>query len=188
MRITGGEKRGRRLASFKGSRIRPTSDRVREAIFNLLGQQMRGYRVLDLFAGTGALGIEAISRGARDAVFVDHSPEALQLIRKNLSLCGYEGRARLLRRDLSKGLRGDLLGEGWVRAGLRRPPLRERVTPPLAAWDLRPGDPLPGGLICGRIPQGGVPPGKRGKALPGQGAGLRRQPECSSTPEAEVGA
>lgn len=131
MRITGGEKRGKRLASFKGSRIRPTSDRVRESIFNLLGQQMRGYRVLDLFAGTGALGIEAISRGARDAVFVDHSPEALQLIRKNLSLCGYEGRARLLRRDLSKGLGGDLLVKDGFELIFADPPYGKGLLLPL---------------------------------------------------------
>jgi 16S rRNA (guanine966-N2)-methyltransferase len=104
MRITGGERRGKRLASFRGSRIRPTSDKVREAIFNLLGQNMTGFRVLDLFAGTGALGIEALSRGAKEAVFVDHLPEALQLIRKNLALCGYEGRSTFLRKDLSRGL------------------------------------------------------------------------------------
>jgi 16S rRNA (guanine966-N2)-methyltransferase len=104
MRITGGERRGRRLASFRGSRIRPTSDKVREAIFNLLGQDMTGLRVLDLFAGTGALGIESLSRGAETAVFVDHSPEALQLIRRNLSLCSYEGRSTLLRKDLSRGV------------------------------------------------------------------------------------
>jgi 16S rRNA (guanine966-N2)-methyltransferase len=104
MRITGGERRGRRLASFQGSRIRPTSDKVRGAIFNLLGQDMTGFRVLDLFAGTGALGIESLSRGATEAFFVDCSPEALQLVRRNLSLCGYEGAGVLLRKDLSRGI------------------------------------------------------------------------------------
>ncbi len=107
MRITGGELRGKRLASFKGLRIRPTSDKVREAVFNLLGQDMEGLRVLDLFAGTGALGIDALSRGARTAVFVDNSNEALLLIRKNLSSCSYERRSRVLRRDLAKGLPGE---------------------------------------------------------------------------------
>ncbi|MDD5203808.1 MAG: 16S rRNA (guanine(966)-N(2))-methyltransferase RsmD [Desulfobacterales bacterium] len=104
MRITGGERRGIRLASFKGERIRPTSDRVREAIFNLIGQYTIGLRVVDLFAGTGALGIEALSRGARRVVFVDNSPESLKLIRRNLALCGYESASTLLKKDLTRGL------------------------------------------------------------------------------------
>ncbi len=82
--------RGRRLASFKGLEIRPTSDRVREAIFDLLGHDLRGEKVLDLFAGTGSLGIEALSRGAACALFIDHSPKAMELIGKNLKLCGLE--------------------------------------------------------------------------------------------------
>ena len=104
MRITGGERRGIRLASFKGERIRPTSDRVREAIFDLIGQYTIGLRVLDLFAGTGALGIETLSRGARRVVFVDNSPESLKLIRRNLALCGYESASTLLKKDLTRGL------------------------------------------------------------------------------------
>lgn len=100
--------RGRRLVPFRGSRIRPTSDKVREAIFSILGQDMTGVRVLDLFAGTGVQGIEALSRGAQTGIFVDHSPEALQLIRRNLVLCGYEQRSTLLRKDLGKGLPGRL--------------------------------------------------------------------------------
>lgn len=95
---------------------------VREAIFNLLGQRMGGYRVLDLFAGTGALGIEAISRGAREAVFVDRSPEALHVIRRNLSLCGYEGRALLLRRDLSRGLGREIPVQGGFDVVFADPP------------------------------------------------------------------
>jgi len=113
MRITGGERRGRRLASFKGGRIRPTSDKVREAIFDLVGQYTVGLSVLDLFAGTGALGIEALSRGARRAVFVDNSPESLRLIRRNLGLCGYESESMVLKKDLSRGLpQAGELGDG----------------------------------------------------------------------------
>jgi 16S rRNA (guanine966-N2)-methyltransferase len=108
MRITGGELRGRRLASFKGARIRPTSDKVREAIFSLIGQDTEGFLVLDLFAGTGALGIEALSRGAREAIFIDHSPEALKLIKRNLALCGYEGKSTVLKKDLTGGLPGSV--------------------------------------------------------------------------------
>lgn len=104
MRITGGDAKGRTLAPVKGFRVRPTSDMVREAIFNLIGQEVRG-RVLDLFAGTGVLGIEALSRGAEEAVFVDLSNQAMRLIKRNLQLCGYEARGLAYRGDLSKGFR-----------------------------------------------------------------------------------
>ena len=103
MRITGGRLRGRRLASFKGMEIRPTSDRVREAIFDLLGHHLPGEKVLDLFAGTGSLGIEALSRGAAWALFIDHSPKAIDLIVRNLKLCGLEAQGFALRKDLLKG-------------------------------------------------------------------------------------
>jgi 16S rRNA (guanine966-N2)-methyltransferase len=103
MRITGGRLRGRRLASFKGLEIRPTSDRVREAIFDLLGHHLSGEKVLDLFAGTGSLGIEALSREAAWALFVDRSPKALGLIAKNLKLCGLESQGTVLRKNLLKG-------------------------------------------------------------------------------------
>jgi 16S rRNA (guanine966-N2)-methyltransferase len=106
MRITGGKARGRILASLKGSKIRPTSDRVREAIFSLIGQDATGLRVLDLFAGTGCLGIETISRGAAEALFVDNSFQSIKLIEKNLSLCGFESVGSVLKKDLSKGFPG----------------------------------------------------------------------------------
>jgi 16S rRNA (guanine966-N2)-methyltransferase len=106
MRITGGKARGRYLASLKGKKIRPTSDRVREAIFSLIGQDATGFNVLDLCAGTGCLGIEALSRGATGALFIDNALQSLRLIKKNLALCGFESRGSLLKRDLSKGLPG----------------------------------------------------------------------------------
>jgi len=83
MRIVGGKYRGRRLASPRGLAIRPTSDRVREAVFDVLGK-VEGASVLDLFAGTGALGLEALSRGAVRAVFVDGGPPSLAVIRRNI--------------------------------------------------------------------------------------------------------
>jgi len=104
MRITGGRAKGRLLASLKGWNIRPTSDRVREAIFNLIGQDMAGFHVLDLFAGTGCLGIEALSRGALQALFIDNSVQSIKLIKKNLERCGYEPLGFILKRDLTKGL------------------------------------------------------------------------------------
>ena len=84
--------------------VRPTSDRAREALFNILGQdKVRGALVLDLFAGTGALGLEALSRGAEKVVFVENSSFAIGLIKKNIALCGFSERTHVLKRDLLKG-------------------------------------------------------------------------------------
>lgn len=84
MRITGGSARGRKLLPPKSDQIRPTCDRVREALFNILGERLPGALVLDCFAGTGAIGIEALSRGAAFALFVDQSLEAGRLVEANL--------------------------------------------------------------------------------------------------------
>jgi len=92
MRIIAGALKGRRLAPVKG-RIRPTSAKVREALFSILGPAVAGLRVLDLFAGTGALGIEALSRGAAAAVFVEDHPESLKVLRRNLADLGLADRA-----------------------------------------------------------------------------------------------
>jgi len=104
MRITGGMIRGRRLAKIKEPDIRPTSDMVRGSIFNILGQRLTGLKILDLFAGTGSLGIESLSRGAKKAVFIDKSSRALTMIKKNLSLCGYESLSRPIRGKLPNAL------------------------------------------------------------------------------------
>jgi len=104
MRITGGVVKGRRLANIKGAHIRPTSDRVRASIFNILGQRLTGLTALDLFAGTGSLGIESLSRGARKAVFIDKSTKAVTIIKKNLSICGYEALSVIKREELPNGL------------------------------------------------------------------------------------
>lgn len=103
MKITGGKSRGRLLASMKGMDIRPTASKIREAIFNILGQDISGNKVLDLFAGTGILGIEALSRGAESAVFVDKSDQSVRIINKNLTICGYQDRCRVLKREIMKG-------------------------------------------------------------------------------------
>lgn len=104
MRVIGGRFKGRRLSSFKGLRIRPTSDKVREAVFNILPRDFPFRTVLDLFAGTGAMGIEALSRGAVEATFVESDPAAAAVIKKNLELCG--GQARVIRRDALAALAG----------------------------------------------------------------------------------
>lgn len=97
MRVIAGEAKGRRLSGVRQSDVRPTTDRVREALFSTLGPAVSGARVLDLFAGTGAVGIEALSRGAAAAVFVDTDPEAVASIRANLDLTNLAGRASIHR-------------------------------------------------------------------------------------------
>ncbi len=85
MRIIGGEYKGRKLAEFAGESVRPTSDRAREALFNIFAYEIRGARVLDLFCGSGALGLESLSRGAREVTFNDLSKDSLGILKKNLS-------------------------------------------------------------------------------------------------------
>jgi 16S rRNA (guanine966-N2)-methyltransferase len=104
MKITGGQIRGRIVTAPRNLEIRPSSNKVREAIFNIIGQDLSGTKVLDMFSGTGLLGLEALSRGAALAVFVDHAKQSLDLIKKNLVLCGFEHLGRLCNWDLSKGL------------------------------------------------------------------------------------
>jgi 16S rRNA (guanine966-N2)-methyltransferase len=101
MRVVAGEFKGRRLHSARGTRTRPTADRVREALFSMLGDVSRA-RVLDLYAGSGALGIEALSRGAESAVFVERDPAALAALRRNLEAVG--ARADVRRQDVLRFL------------------------------------------------------------------------------------
>jgi 16S rRNA (guanine966-N2)-methyltransferase len=104
LRIIGGQLRGKKLSPVRTAAVRPTSDRLREAVFNILSGSIEGTVVLDLFAGTGALGIEALSRGARKAVFVDHSRDAVALISRNLRLCRLENRSTVIRWDITRNL------------------------------------------------------------------------------------
>ena len=94
MRVITGTVRGRKLREPVGESIRPTTDMVKEAIFNIVQFDIEGRRVLDLFAGTGQLGIEALSRGAAACTFVDESLESVRLVRQNLELCGFRGEVR----------------------------------------------------------------------------------------------
>jgi 16S rRNA (guanine(966)-N(2))-methyltransferase RsmD len=87
MRVIAGSHRGRRLSGPEGTALRPTSDKVRQAIFSILGTQVFGSRFLDLYAGTGAVGIEALSRGATSVTFVESDPKAVQLLQKNIRAC-----------------------------------------------------------------------------------------------------
>lgn len=99
MRVIAGSKRGVRLQTPDGMLTRPTADRVKEALFSMINFDLPGARVLDLFGGTGQLGIEALSRGAASAVFVDHRAEACDLIRENLKRTGLTAQAKVVRAD-----------------------------------------------------------------------------------------
>lgn len=111
MRIVAGRHRGRRLTAPRGRDVRPTADRTREALFNILehghfveggGSLLRGAVVLDAFAGTGALGLEALSRGARHAVFMETARDALDVLRRNVTACREEDHAEILRVDATR--------------------------------------------------------------------------------------
>lgn len=107
MRIVAGSLRGRAISAPEGSAIRPTSDRVREAVFNILahgiaGFALEGARVLDLFAGTGALGLEALSRGASACLFVEEDATARGLVRRNIEALALTGRTHIYRRDATR--------------------------------------------------------------------------------------
>ena len=104
MRIISGTSKGRRLTTLKSQAIRPTSDRVKESIFNILGGEVEGKVVLDLFAGTGTLGIEALSRGAKRVLFVEKGRQALKLIQRNLSQFGMKERSEILPKDVSRAI------------------------------------------------------------------------------------
>jgi 16S rRNA (guanine966-N2)-methyltransferase len=103
MRVIAGSARGTRLGRVPAG-VRPVSDRVREGLFSSLGDRLEGARVLDLYAGTGALGIEALSRGAEEAVFVDSSSDAVTVVRDNLARTGFDNRAAVRRSDVRRFL------------------------------------------------------------------------------------
>lgn len=104
MRVIAGTYKGRKLESPDNYDIRPTTDKAKEAMFSILANQMWGARVLDVFAGTGALGIEALSRGADSCLFVDHSRQSASLIRRNLEACGIGKEGRVVTGDYRRVL------------------------------------------------------------------------------------
>ena len=105
LRVIGGEARGRRLKMVPGDTTRPISDRVKESLFNIIGPSIQGGSFLDLFSGTGSVGIEALSRGCDRVWFVEAHPRALETIDDNLDLVGYEDRAKIERGDVFQFLR-----------------------------------------------------------------------------------
>jgi 16S rRNA (guanine(966)-N(2))-methyltransferase RsmD len=104
LRVISGKLKGKRLFTPKGLELRPTSDRVKEAIFDILQDCIGGREVLDLFAGTGALGIEALSRGAKRAVFLEESPRSLAVLYQNIEACRLQEQAEVLPRQVQEGI------------------------------------------------------------------------------------
>ncbi|MFD2333112.1 16S rRNA (guanine(966)-N(2))-methyltransferase RsmD [Cohnella sp. GCM10020058] len=105
MRVISGEARGRPLKAVPGQTTRPTTDKVKEALFSMIGPYFDGERVLDLFAGTGGLGIEALSRGAGSAVFVDANMRSIEVVRANLAATRLADKAEIYRQDAVKAIR-----------------------------------------------------------------------------------
>ena len=132
MKIIAGKHKGRKLASLPGKAMRPTSGKVREAIFSIVADRIEDAAVVDLFAGTGAFGLEAISRGASHAVFVDSDRKGIEIIRKNIAACGENERSTVLLADIAGGLRRLSLSGGEFDLVFMDPPYnREAVRPAL---------------------------------------------------------
>ena len=143
MRIISGSARGRRLLSPKNSLIRPTADRVKESLFNILNGLIACYdscRALDIFAGTGNLGLEALSRGAAEAIFIDSHKDSVSLVLKNLRMLGFADRGRVIERDAIPALRSLEKREAPFQLVFIDPPYRqglaERVLEYLSASTL----------------------------------------------------
>lgn len=155
MRVITGSARGRRLKELEGMETRPTTDRVKEGLFNILQFDIEGRRVLDLFAGTGQLGIECLSRGAASAVFVDRRADAVKLIRENLKATGLEDRARVAAGDSMEYLKSFrepfelIFLDPPYEAGLLEPALAH-----IAKFDIL----SPHGIIVAEHPAGRVLP------------------------------
>jgi 16S rRNA (guanine966-N2)-methyltransferase len=106
MRIIAGRDRGRRLKSIDRGDVRPTTDRTKESLFNIIGPNIGGVRFLDLFAGFGGIGIEALSRGAAEVVFVERDRRNAKIINENLAIVGYEDDSQVINNDVLKALEG----------------------------------------------------------------------------------
>ena len=144
MRIITGSKRGKKLSALEGEQVRPTTDRVKESLFTILQFQLEGRRFLDLFAGSGQIGLEALSRGAAQAVFVDLSRDSIRVVERNIKACGFQDSARVVQSDFAAYLRSTR--EKFDVAFLD-PPFRSGLLEqalPLAAGAMNPG----GILVC----------------------------------------
>lgn len=147
MRVIAGTQKGRRLHGPKGPGLRPTADRVKEALFSILGARVTGARFLDLYAGTGAIGIEALSRGASSVTFVESDPSAGRILKANLAACGLEADADLFLSHAETFLRSARAGTDAFDIIFADPPYRPDVETTL--WSTLTETPAlaPGGLL-----------------------------------------
>ena len=147
MRIIAGQRRGHKFDGPEGRAVRPTSDFVREAMFNILGEGVADRLVIDLFAGTGALGLEALSRGATRAIFVEVGREGIGLIRKNLATLRYEDRATVLTADVYR----------WAKSfdAIDPDPVVVFIDPPYREYENHPGRVTALlAMLAGKLPTG----------------------------------
>ena len=160
MRIIAGSKRGKKLITLEGEQVRPTTDRVKESLFNILQFQLEGRRFLDLFAGSGQIGLEALSRGAAAAVFVDSSKDSIRVVQKNLESTGFQDRAKVVQLDFASYLRGcrELFDIAFLDPPYRTGLLEQAL--PLTAQRMNPG-----GVILCEHPKDQIPPESAGAFL-----------------------
>ena len=142
MRIISGTKRGKNLISPEGTEVRPTTNMVKESVFNILQFGIEGRRFLDLFSGSGQMGLEALSRGAKEAVFVDSSRDSIRVTEKNIAATGFADRSRAVCADFAGYLRSE---RGTFDVAFIDPPYREGLME--QALELTAGRMAPGGVI-----------------------------------------
>lgn len=142
MRIIAGTRRGKKLLTLEGTEVRPTTNMVKESVFNILQFGIEGRRFLDLFAGSGQIGLEALSRGAKEAVFVDSSRDSVRVIEKNIAATGFGDRAKVTAADFAGFLRGE---RGQFDIAFLDPPYHDGLLE--RALKLTAGKMAPGGVI-----------------------------------------
>lgn len=142
MRIIAGTRRGKKLLALEGNEVRPTTNMVKEAVFNILQFGIEGRRFLDLFAGSGQMGLEALSRGAGECVFVDSSRDSVRIIEKNIAATGFGDRSRVFGGDFAGFLRGE---RGRFDVAFLDPPYHDGLME--RALELAAGKMAPGGVI-----------------------------------------
>lgn len=125
MRVVAGERKGMPLKAVTGTTTRPTTDKVKESIFNIIGPFFDGGTALDLFAGSGGLGIEALSRGAEKAIFVEKDPRAFQILKENIKKCRYDEITELFKTDASRAVKGLIKREIEIDYLFMDPPYRK---------------------------------------------------------------
>lgn len=166
VRVITGTARGRSLRTLEGEDVRPTTDRVKEAMFSVIQFEIEGRRVLDLFAGSGQLGIEALSRGAERATFVDSSKESVAVVKENLQKTGFSSKADVVRTDALSFLR---MNAGTFDTAFLDPPystgLLEKALDSIGEFI------NPGGIVICEHP--------KGDELPDGTGGLEKQKEYS---------